>query len=186
MPDSPSAAIDLDLISYLRSIPDARMQPGVRLPSWYLLLVAMLGILSGCQSMRDLERLAIRHHSVLTEAVGVELRRPPSDSSFRYFFLQVDVTALCTAIREWTVRRHQNWTIARIPRGEADPGQLICVGKTLRGWFEPNAGGGSTLIAKCTTYPTALLWVLRLVRPAMPPARITSGGCSDSCSAHWI
>jgi hypothetical protein len=29
---------------------------------------------------------AIRHHAVLTEALGIELRRPPSDSSFRYFF----------------------------------------------------------------------------------------------------
>ncbi len=61
MPDSASAATDLDLISYLRSIPDARMRRGVRFPSWYLLLVAVLGILSGCQSLRDLERFAIRH-----------------------------------------------------------------------------------------------------------------------------
>ena len=59
-----SAATDLDLISYLRSIPDARMRRGVRFPAWYLLLVAVLGILSGCQSLRDLERFAIRHHAV--------------------------------------------------------------------------------------------------------------------------
>jgi hypothetical protein len=65
--ESASAATDLDLISYLRSIPDARMRRGVRFPAWYLLLVAVLGILSGCQSLRDLERFAIRHHAVLTE-----------------------------------------------------------------------------------------------------------------------
>ena len=81
MPETAAAATDLDLISYLRSIPDARMRRGVRFPAWYLLLVAVLGILSGCQSLRDLERFAIRHHSVLTEALGLELRRPPSDSS---------------------------------------------------------------------------------------------------------
>jgi len=40
--DSASAATDLDLISYLRSIPDARMWRGVRFPAWYLLLVAVL------------------------------------------------------------------------------------------------------------------------------------------------
>ncbi len=56
MPDSASAATDFDLISSLRSIPDARMRRGVRFPAWYLLLVAVLGILSGCQSLRDLER----------------------------------------------------------------------------------------------------------------------------------
>ena len=75
----------------------------MRFPAWYLLLVAVLGILSGCESLRDLERSSIRHHSLLTEALCLELRRPPSDSSFRYFFLQADLKALCAAIRDWTI-----------------------------------------------------------------------------------
>jgi hypothetical protein len=54
--ESASAATDLDLISYLRSIPDAQMHRCVRFPAWNLLLVAVLGILSGFQSLRDLER----------------------------------------------------------------------------------------------------------------------------------
>ncbi len=85
---SVSAATDLDLISCLKSIPDARMRRGVRIPAWYLLLVAVLGILSKCESLRDLERFARRHHTVLTASLGIELKRPPSDSAFRYFFLQ--------------------------------------------------------------------------------------------------
>ena len=75
MPESLSAATDLDLISYLKAIPDARMRRGVRIPAWHLLLVAVLGIMSGCQCLRDLERFAIRPHSVLNEALGIELRR---------------------------------------------------------------------------------------------------------------
>ena len=125
MSESASAATDLDLISYLKAIPDARMRRGVRIPAWYLLLVAVLGILSRCQSLRDLERFAIRHHDVLTDALGLELRRPPSDSAFRYFFQQVDVAALCAAIRDWT--------IAQIPGGASDLDQLVCDGKTLEG-----------------------------------------------------
>ena len=148
MLESASAATDLDLISYLRSIPDARMRRGVRFPAWYLLLVAVLGILSGCQSLRDLERFAIRHHAVLTAALGVELRRPPSDSSFRYFFQQVDVPALCGAI--WY------WTVAQTPDGAADLDQLVCDGKTLRGSIETTAGGGSAFIAQVTLYSAAL------------------------------
>lgn len=62
--------------------------------------MAVLGILSGCQSLRDLERFAIRHHAVLTKGLSIELRRPPPDSSFRYFFHQVDVADLCAAIRD--------------------------------------------------------------------------------------
>ena len=46
------------------------MRRGVRIPAWYLLLVAVLGILSKCGSLRDLERFARRHHAVLTDAPG--------------------------------------------------------------------------------------------------------------------
>lgn len=51
-----SAATDVDLISYQRSIPDARMRRGVRFP-------AIPGCwcpagLSGCQILRDQERFA--------------------------------------------------------------------------------------------------------------------------------
>ncbi len=94
MPETVLPATDLDLIIFLMAIPDTRMRREIRSPAWYLLLVAVMGILSRCQSLRDLEQFAIRHHSVLTEALGIELRRPPSDSSFRYFFRQVDAAAL--------------------------------------------------------------------------------------------
>ena len=87
-------------------------------------------------------------HSVLTEALGLELRRPPSDSAFRYFFRQVDVASLCAAIRDWT--------IAQIPGGAADLDRLVCDGKTLRGSIKPTAGGGSAFIAQVTLYSAAL------------------------------
>jgi len=148
VPQSVSAATDLDLISYLKAIPDVRMRRAVRIPAWYLLLVAVLGILSKCESLRDLERFARRHHAVLNETLGLELKRPPSDSAFRYFFLQVDVAAVCAAIRDWT--------IAQIPGGAADLDQLVCDGKTLRGSIEPTSGGGSAFIAQVTLYSAAL------------------------------
>jgi hypothetical protein len=108
----------------------------------------VLGILSNCQSLRDLERFAERHHGVLTEALGIELRRYPSDSAFRYFFHQVDVAALCAAIRDWT--------IAQIPVGAADLDQLACDSKTLRGSIEPTPAGGSAFIAQVSLYSAAL------------------------------
>ena len=58
-----SASTDLDLISYLKTIPDASMRRGVLIPAWYLLLMAVQGILSRWQSLRDLERFATRHAS---------------------------------------------------------------------------------------------------------------------------
>jgi len=51
MSETVSAVADLgapdDLISFLNAIPDARYRRGVRYPQWFLLLVAVLGILSG-------------------------------------------------------------------------------------------------------------------------------------------
>jgi len=101
--ESLSAATDLDLISYIKAIPDYRMRRSVRFPAWYLMLVAVLGILSGCQSLRALERFAIRHHSLLHDALCSELRRPPSGSGLRYLFHQVAVATRSSAIRDWTI-----------------------------------------------------------------------------------
>lgn len=82
MPESASAAADLDLISILKGIPDAHMRRGVRIPAWYLLVVAVIGILSKCDGLRELERFACRHHGALTQALGIVLKRPPSYSAF--------------------------------------------------------------------------------------------------------
>jgi len=45
-----------DLIAFLQALPEGRKRRGVRYPQWLLLLMAILGILSGCRSARDLER----------------------------------------------------------------------------------------------------------------------------------
>jgi len=124
------------------------MRRGVRFPQWFLLLVAVLWILSGCQSLRDLERLAIRHHAALIQALGLELRRPPTDSTFRYLFLQADVAEIC--------RQLQVWMLAQIPDGAAGLDQLVCDGKTLRGSSVATKVGGGAFIAQVTLYSKAL------------------------------
>ncbi len=109
--------------------------------------MAVLGILSGCQSLRDLERFAIRHHAALNQALGTGLKRPPTDSTFRYLFMQVDVAEIC--------RHLLVWMLAQIPCGAAGLDQLVCDGKTLRGSIEPTAGGGA-FIAQVTIYSKTL------------------------------
>jgi hypothetical protein len=132
----------------LQAIPELRWRRGIRIPACYLLLVAILGILSICQSLRDLERFAFRHHKALTSALKSGLTRPLSDSAFRYFLQQVDVAALYAAIHDWT--------IAQIPGGTGDLEQLVCDGKTMRGSIEPISSGGSAFIAHVTSYASAL------------------------------
>jgi hypothetical protein len=90
MPDTHSTAVDQaapdDLISFLKAIPDGRYRRGVRYPQWLLLLVAVLGILSGCRSSRDLEAFAKRHRKALNEALGLDFKRWPSDATFLYLY----------------------------------------------------------------------------------------------------
>jgi hypothetical protein len=90
MPETNSAGNDesapSDLISFLKAIPDGRFSRGVRYPQWFLLLVALLGILSGCRSSRDLEAFAKRHREALNQALGLDFRCWPSDATFLYLY----------------------------------------------------------------------------------------------------
>jgi hypothetical protein len=96
---------------------------------------AVGGIVSGGLSLRDLERFADLHHRVLTEALGLELKRAASDCSCRPFFLQVDMTALGAASRDWM--------IAQIPGGATALEPLVGDGRTLRASIEPPAFASS-------------------------------------------
>ena len=90
MAETHSAAVNKpaadDLISFLKAIPDGRYRRGVRDPQWFLLLVAVLGILSGCRSSRDPEAFARRHREALNQALGLDFKRWPSDATFLYLF----------------------------------------------------------------------------------------------------
>ena len=57
MPTPPfqSTAAGTDLISFLRVLPDCRMRRGVRFPLWWMLLVAILAILSNQGSLVGME-----------------------------------------------------------------------------------------------------------------------------------
>ena len=58
----------------------------MRSPQWLLLLVAVLGILSGCRSSRDLEAFAKRHREALNVALGLDFKHWPSDATFLYLY----------------------------------------------------------------------------------------------------
>ena len=61
-----------NLIAFLQALPKGRKRRGVRYPQWLLLLMAILGILSGCRSARNLERFTKRHHQAFGAALDLE------------------------------------------------------------------------------------------------------------------
>ena len=121
LPQSISPLAD-DLISFLKAIPDGRYRRGVRYPQWFLLLVAVLGILSGCRSSRDLEAFARRHREALNQALGLDFKRWPSDATFLYLFNKAHLQEFGQVL--------QAWMISQIPGGAEGLDQLVCDGKT--------------------------------------------------------
>jgi hypothetical protein len=152
MPETNSAANDESapsaLISFLKAIPDGRFRRGVRYPQWFLLLVALLGILSGCRSSRDLERFARRHREALNQALGLEYKRWPSDATFLYLFNKAHLQGFGQVL--------QAWMISQIPGGAEGLDQLVCDGKTLRGSAIETEEGTHRFVAQVTVYARAL------------------------------
>ena len=126
IPDAAADQLDSsDLISFLKAIPDGRLRRGVPYPPWFLLLVAVLGILSGSRSSPDLEAFAKRHRQEFNQALGMDFKRWPSDATFLYLFNKAHLQTFGDVF--------QAWMISQIQGGIEGLEQLVCDGKTLRG-----------------------------------------------------
>ncbi|WP_158217093.1 transposase family protein [Synechococcus sp. 8F6] len=89
-----------DLITFLQALPEGRQRRGVRYPQWLLLLIAILDILSGCRSARDLERFSKCHHQAFGAALDLELPKAPCISTFLYLFERVELEQLVGLLRK--------------------------------------------------------------------------------------
>jgi len=158
-PSVPAPADATDLISFLKALPDCRMRRGVRFPQWWMLLVAILSILSGQGSLLGMERFAKRHRKTLNKLLGIHIAKTPSDSTFRLLLAQLDVEGFESLLQQW---------MAAQPGVTESVDTLVCDGKTLRGSIAENASGA---------------WRLpRTPTPRTPAAR--SRPCA-SCSIGW-
>ena len=145
LPSEPAAAGDL--ISFLKALPDCRMRRGVRFPQWWMLLVAILAILSNEGSLVGIERFARRHRQVLNELLGTDFGKEPSDSTFRLLLSQLDVAGFETLLRQWMSAQS----------GVAEGlDTLVCDGKTLRGSIAETDSGAATFIAQVSLYSQSL------------------------------
>lgn len=71
------------LIESLQAVEDFRGLRGRRYPLWLILLLAILGTVSGCYGYCALEEFCVRHYAALCEQLGVTVKRWPSDTTFR-------------------------------------------------------------------------------------------------------
>lgn len=89
----------MSLITHLKQIPDFRSQP--HYPLWVILLLVIMGTMSGCQGYRALEDFVERHQRVLLELLELPYKRLPSFSTLRRIMIRVDFVALATAFNAW-------------------------------------------------------------------------------------
>ena len=79
--------------------------------------MAVLGILSGCRSSRDLEAFARRHREALNQALDLDFKRWPSDATFLYLFNKAHLQEFGEVL--------QAWMISQIPGGAGLPKSVI-------------------------------------------------------------
>lgn len=89
----------MSLIEHLKQISDFRSQP--RYPLWVILLLVIMGTMSGCQGYRALEDFVERHQSGLIELLELPYKRLPSFSTLRRIMVRMDFVALTVAFNAW-------------------------------------------------------------------------------------
>jgi hypothetical protein len=91
----------VSLIEALQQVEDPRHARGRRYPLWVVLLLVILGMMSQCQGYCSLETFAQRHKDALIAALGLPLKRLPSDSTFRLILQQLDYVQLIRVFNQW-------------------------------------------------------------------------------------
>jgi predicted transposase YbfD/YdcC len=109
------------IIDYLKEVPDPRGAQGSRDDLWQILLIIIMGIMSGKHTYRGLERFVERHRRNLIKQLALRQGTAPSYSTVRRIMINVDYAKLNSAFNTWAQEQP-------IPRGAAIAGD----GKSLR------------------------------------------------------
>jgi len=124
--------VPVSLLEILRSIPDHRRNEGKRFDLSTVLLYAILSMVAGANSYRQMHEFISIHRLRLNEAFGLALRYAPSYTGLRGILQGVNASALEAAFREHAA------SLAPAPEGET-PQKWVAIavdGKTLRGSFD--------------------------------------------------
>ncbi len=94
--------MDKSLIDYLKQIPDSRNPHGCRHPLWLVLLIIIMGMMSGYWGYRQLGRFVERHRRALIQLLEIPQARVPSYSTLRRVMLQLDYHQLQMVFNQWS------------------------------------------------------------------------------------
>lgn len=89
----------MSLIEHLQTIRDFRTQPDY--PLWVVLLLVVMGTMSGCTGYRPLADFVSRHQSELLTELDLPRPRLPSLSTLRRIMVRVDFVSFTQAFNAW-------------------------------------------------------------------------------------
>lgn len=90
-----------DLIAKLKQVKDFRTSDGQRHPLWLVLLIVLMGTMSGYVGYRGLGDFVSRHHSALIETLKIRKQRLPSYSTIRRVMMGIDFGEFVDLFNQW-------------------------------------------------------------------------------------
>ena len=117
------------LLALLSEIPDPRRGQGQKYKLPYVLLFAILAIVTGCNSYRGIVTFIDVHRSQLNAAFGLAWRRAPAHTAIRYILQGLEPTDVEAAFRQHATR-------LQAACAQPGPCSIALDGKTLRGSFD--------------------------------------------------
>jgi len=152
-------AVFSPLLDVLADVPDPRRAQGQLYKLPYVLLFAVLAIVSGCNSYRGVERrrspgivtfIAV-HRRRLNATFGLKWHRAPAHTAVRYILQGLD-----PATAEAAFRRHA--ALLQAARATPGHGSIALDGKTLRGSFDKfNDRAAAQMLSAFATDTTLVL-----------------------------
>ena len=93
------------LVDYLKEIPDPRKAKGSRDEIWQILLIVIMAIMSGHQSIQGWGRFAERHRRDLIQRLVLKQKTVPSYSTMRRVMMEIDYAYLNGAFNKWVQKQ---------------------------------------------------------------------------------
>ncbi len=138
------------LLDVLAEVPDPRRAQGQLYKLPYMLLFAILAIVTGCNSYRGIVTFIDVHRCRLNAAFGLNWRRAPAHTAIRYILQGLDPAGV-----EAAFRRHA--ALLQAAHATSGQGRIALDGKTLRGSFDKFNDRAAAQVLSAFAVDTALV-----------------------------
>ena len=139
-----------NLIQSLQNIRDFRAAQGRRYPLWLILLLVVMGTISGCRSYYALEDFGVRHYGAVSKQLGLKITRLPSDTTFRRILQKLDFQVLVQQFEQWA-----NSTFS------TEPSEWVAIdGKSIKGTVIEHRTAYQNFVSLVSVYSSQLGVVL--------------------------